>query len=276
MVTTLQPTEMAPKPIDFEPSIDRPDGRSIFKEAFLFYIDHRDILPNGYGKVAGLSIEDEQGRLQETHSVALENEGVTRLAWQYTVASALGGRLVRQINLTANGTMTGWSAIFEPNGRALAVRDFKYSPDMPTEDLSKKEQAAIAESGLWFGVVWGAISKVLRAEGVRKDIDLIRTRKAEKERELHDFAHSKQHEYTVETKDSSRRDDSRVVARNKGLDGVEVLRIVGEFGPSRFKKELEEKYEAYKNFGFTALMPIARPTVSNSDIQLRLFWPTTL
>lgn len=277
MVVTLdQRAGTAEQPHIIEPSIDRPDGRSIFKEGFLFYLDHRDILPQGYGKVAGVAIEDEQGRLQEAHTVVLEDMGANRLAWQYTVARALGGRLVRQINMAANGVMIGWSAIYEANGRATAVRDFEHIPGVPTQGLSEKEQAAIAEADLWFGVAWGAISKVIGSEGVRREIELVRSRKTEKEKELKDFAHTREGEYVVEVGHSSQSDPSRVVARTRGLDGVELLRIVGELGQTRFKKELEEKHEAYKSFGFTALMPITRPTMPRPDMQLRLFWPTTL
>jgi hypothetical protein len=127
MVATLERlTESAPQP-NFEPTADRPDGRSIFMDSRIFYWEHYDLLPEKYGVVAHLGGYS-QGN-HKTHTVIFSAESETEeLVWQHTVATRDEGRTTRQLHVKNDGTLSGWSVSFDHQGQMGKLHEFA-TPD---------------------------------------------------------------------------------------------------------------------------------------------------
>ena len=245
MVATIEhQTDRDPQAIELP--IDRPSGRSIGTESFIFHLENTDLLPDKFGVVA--HIKDEQGA---GHTVIFDaRDGQRGYTWQHTVAQQHGGTVLRQIAPQKDGSLGGWEAQYRSNGLLVSV-------------LELDEDGCVS--------AWEDITAVINSTGAVESKDALRGTKERQRENLAQFALDGEIEYSTQADHTSKKE--KAVARHfDERKNAEMLTIRVRLGPKEFKKQIEERYRMVHAIGFTALLPAQRPRQSQYVQQLRLFW----
>ncbi len=110
------------RPAEFKPEIiDRPYGRSFFKDSFLFYLDNKELFPSTEALVIQFNEE------QLTHTVLLDASNTQSvIRWQLTTADP-NGRKTTELQVNPCGEVSGWSAIYNNQGVATRIDEIDES-----------------------------------------------------------------------------------------------------------------------------------------------------
>ncbi len=231
MVISTERLQETP-PQDFEASLDRPVGRSIYLASEIFYTRHSDLLPENHGVVASVDINNER------HTVLFDaSQYPDRMAWQHSVLTPGQGRSVDTLQVTALREISGWHAYYE-TGRPSDVRDLS--------------EAEIQKS-------WEALQAILATSQAVLQREELRTKRANYERELTEFVLKKTVQYQRAADEVTQL--ARVINAHTDDNGRVVLTLEKVLSGRLLAEEYDKRSKVLDKLGFTALAFEPKPVV---------------